>query len=192
MRGAAARQGGFPGVFTLADLKQRCHGDEQAAMEMARRWLESGQVRQVAPPRPVFIRLNGGDPLALSQVCLALRRAFPAVVIVGGSALWRQGMSQERDALLDCVVGEPASSQLPGVRLHQRPPGWLAAVSAAGGLSGELHGVPMLSAEMAVADATAFAGVWVPDRKALDWRRLSASALTAAEQALAPLRPEPR
>ena len=41
----------LPVVFTLADLKQQLPGDEQAAMALALRWLESGQVRQVAPPR---------------------------------------------------------------------------------------------------------------------------------------------
>lgn len=192
---AAAHRGSgdLPMVFTLADLKQRYRGDEQAAMEAARRWLASGQVRQVAPPRPVFMRLSGGDTPARSQLCLALRRAFPAVVVVGGSALWWQGISHEHDALLECVVTEPVTgNSLPGVRLHARPAAWLAAVSGVGGLRGELHGLPVLSAEMAVADAAAFADVWVPDRDALDWRCLSATAITAAQQALAPLRPGPR
>ena len=35
----------LPVVFTLADLKQQLPGDEQAAMALALRWLESGQVR---------------------------------------------------------------------------------------------------------------------------------------------------
>ena len=180
----------LPAVFSLADLKQRFHGDEQEAMETARRWLRSGQVRQVAPPRPVFIRVSGAEPPDQALICLALRRTFPSLVIIGGSALWRQGISRDRDALLDCAVTETVGRcPLPDVRLHPRPAAWLEAVSRAGGLSGELHGVPMLSAEMAVADAAAFADVWVPDRDALAWRRLSATRSAAAEQALAPLRP---
>lgn len=187
---AAAEPEALPTVFSLADLKQRFQGDEQATMEAARRWLRSGQVWQVAPPRPVFIRINGGEPPDQALICLALRRTFPSVVIVGGSALWRQGISRDRDAVLDCAVAETVGRcPLPDVRLHQRPVAWLQAVTRAGGLSGELHGVPMLSAEMAVADAAAFADVWVPDRGALDWRRLSATATALAEQALAPLRP---
>ena len=77
----------LPVVFTLADLKQQLPGDEHAAMALALRWLESGQVRQVAPPRPVFIRLGSGETPAEADLCLALRRAFPSLVVVGGSAL---------------------------------------------------------------------------------------------------------
>lgn len=179
----------LPRVFALADLKQRLGGDEQAAMDVALRWLESGQVRQVAPPRPVFIRLGGGEMPDEEQLCQALRRTFPAVVIVGGSALWRQGVSNERDALLDCAVPEVVGScSLPGVRLHTRPTGWLDAVSRAGGLAGDCHGVPLLGAEMAVADAAAFADVWVPNRDALDWQRLSALKVAGAQHALDLLR----
>lgn len=84
----------LPVVFTLADLKQHLQGDEQEAMALALRWLESGQVRQVAPPRPVFMRLGSGAEIpAEDQLCLALRRAFPSMVIIGGSALWRQGVA---------------------------------------------------------------------------------------------------
>jgi len=179
----------LPVVFTLADLKQQLQGDEQGAMDLALRWLESGQVRQVAPPRPVFIRLGGGDVPAEHELCLALRRAFPSVVIVGGSALWRQGISREQDAVLDCAVSEPvAACSLPGVRLHERPAGWLDAVSRADGLHGHLHEVPLLSAEMAVADAARFTDVWVPDRDDLDWRTLSAEGITAAQRAMMLLR----
>ncbi len=175
----------LPVVFTLADLKQQVPGDEQGAMELALRWLESGQVRQVAPPRPVFIRLGSGETPAEADLCLALRRAFPSLVVVGGSALWRQGISRERDVLLDCAVSEPVDRcMLPGVRLHQRPPGWLDAVSRAGGLHGHLHDVPLLSAEMAVADAARFTDVWVPDRDCLDWQTLSAERVTAAQAAM--------
>ncbi|PNQ48628.1 hypothetical protein C1141_21950, partial [Vibrio agarivorans] len=60
MKAAAPLHRTLPRVFTLADLKQRFDGDERAAMDTARRWLESGQVRQVAPPRPVFVRLGSG------------------------------------------------------------------------------------------------------------------------------------
>ncbi|HAI89000.1 MAG TPA: hypothetical protein DCL46_05010, partial [Alcanivorax sp.] len=116
---------------------------------------------------------------------LALRRAFPSLVVVGGSALWRQGISHERDAVLDCAVSEPVERcPLPGVRLHQRPAGWLDVVSRTGGLHGHLHEVPLLSAEMAVADAARFTDVWVPDRDHLDWRTLSAERITAAQDAM--------
>ena len=175
----------LPVVFTLADLKQQLPGDEQAAMALALRWLESGQVRQVAPPRPVFIRLGSGETPAEADLCLALRRAFPSLVVVGGSALWRQGISRERDAVLDCAVSEPVDRcPLPGVRLHQRPAGWLDVVSRVGGLHGHLHEVPLLSAEMAVADAARFTDVWVPGRDHLDWRTLSAERITAAQDAM--------
>ncbi len=175
----------LPVVFTLADLKQQVPGDDRSAMELALRWLESGQVRQVAPPRPVFIRLASGETPAEADLCLALRRAFPSVVVVGGSALWRQGISRRRDAVLDCAVSEPVDScPLPGVRLHQRPTGWLDTVSRAGGLHGHLHDVPLLSSEMAVADAARFTDVWVPDRADLDWQTLSAERITAAQAAM--------
>lgn len=189
MSGRPPAQDALPRVFALADLKQRLGGDEQAAMDVALRWLESGRVRQVAPPRPVFIRLGSGEIPDEEQLCEALRRTFPAVVIVGGSALWRQGVSKERDALLDCAVPETVGScSLPGVRLHTRPAGWLDAVSRAVGLDGDCHGVPLLGAEMAVADAAAFADVWVPNRDALDWPRLSALKVAGAQHAIERLR----
>jgi len=186
---APAGHAPLPAVFTLADLKQQLNGDEQAAMELAGRWLESGQVRQVAPPRPVFIRINGAEPPDEAQLCLALARTFPSVVVVGGSALWRQGVSRQRDALLHCAVAESVDGcALPGVRLHRRPAGWLEAVSRAGGLRGHLHRLPLLSAEMAVADAALFADVWVPDREHLDPDRLAAEGVAAAQAQLATLR----
>jgi hypothetical protein len=87
--------------------------------------------------------------------------------------------------VLDCAVSEPVERcPLPGVRLHQRPAGWLDVVSRAGGLHGHLHEVPLLSAEMAVADAARFTDVWVPDRDHLDWRTLSAERITAAQDAM--------
>jgi len=182
-------RGALPRVFSLADLKRFLGADEQTAMATALRWLESGQVRQIAPPRPVFIRLGAGELPDERDLCLALRRTFPAVVIVGGSALWRQGASRERDLLLDCAVsGATDQCHLPGVRLHLRPDGWLAAVSRAHGLSGHCHEVPLLSAEMAVADAAAFADVWVPDRSSLDWQRLSAERVAVAQRALQSIR----
>tara|TARA_A100001391_G_scaffold131718_1_gene90886 strand:- start:7799 stop:8374 length:576 start_codon:yes stop_codon:yes gene_type:complete len=178
----------LPAVFTLADLKQQMGGDEQAAMDLAGRWLDSGQVRQVAPPRPVFVRLNGAEPPDEAQLCLALARTFPSAVVVGGSALWRQGVSHQRDALLHCAVAEPVDNcALPGVRLHRRPAGWLEAVSRADGLRGHVHQLPMLSAEMAVADAALFADVWVPDRERLDLDRLAAEGVAAAQAQLATL-----
>ena len=76
---------------------------------------------------------------------------------------------------------------LPGVRLHQRPEGWLLAVSRADGLHGQLHELPLLTAEMAVADAARFADVWVPDRDQLDGPGLDAARVAAAERALAAL-----
>lgn len=185
---AAARHASLPTVFTLADLKQQLGGDEQSAMELAGRWLESGQVRQIAPPRPVFIRMNDAEPPDQQQLCLALARTFPSVVVVGGSALWRQGLSRQRDVMLHCGVAESVETcALPNVRLHRRPAGWLQAVSRAGGLCGHLHGLPLLSAEMAVADAALFADVWVPDRGQLDLPRLAPDRVAAAQMALATL-----
>src|SRR5699024_3527755 len=126
----ASQRATLPTVFTLADLKQQLGGDEQGAMDLAGHWLESGQVRQVAPPRPVFIRINGAEPPNQAQLCLALARTFPSVVVVGGSALWHQGLSWQRDVMMHCAVSEVVETcGLPDVRLHSRPPGWLEAVS---------------------------------------------------------------
>ena len=75
----------------------------------------------------------------------------------GGAARWGQGLGRGREALLDGAVSGPGErGPLPGVRLHRRPAGWLDAVSRAGGLHGQIHEVPRLNAEMAVADAARF------------------------------------
>ena len=54
----------LPRVFTLSDLKQLQPEESERALDCVLRWLESGVVKQVAPPRPVFYRVVLGDPLS--------------------------------------------------------------------------------------------------------------------------------
>ncbi|KAF0805092.1 hypothetical protein A6D6_02602 [Alcanivorax xiamenensis] len=168
-------------VFTLADIKQSGSSDDEA-MAQVLRWLESGRVRQVAPPRPVFVRCAVGEVLADEHLATALRLAFPSLVIIGGSALWRHQVSRERDARLDCAVSEETDGCVfSSVRLHRRPSEWLREVSQAGGLRGQWLRVPLLSPEMAVADAAAFTDVWVPDQGSVDWDSLDPEAISTAQ-----------
>ena len=154
----------LPRVFTLSDLKQLQPEESERALDCVLRWLESGVVKQVAPPRPVFYRVVLGDPLSDEDRCRALQRAFPSLVMVAGSALWRQGLSRQQDSVLECCVAEvELSCHLPDVRLHWRPPAWWSVIRLAGGIAGDYHGVPMLNAELALADASTFAGVWMPE-----------------------------
>nr|CAL17997.1 hypothetical protein ABO_2549 [Alcanivorax borkumensis SK2] len=180
----------LPRVFTLSDLKQLQPEESERALDCVLRWLESGVVKQVAPPRPVFYRVVLGDPLSDEDRCRALQRAFPSLVMVAGSALWRQGLSRQQDSVLECCVAEvELSCHLPDVRLHWRPPAWWSVIRLAGGIAGDYHGVPMLNAELALADASTFAGVWMPDREAVDWSRLSTARLSEASDYLRKLRP---
>jgi len=180
----------LPRVFTLSDLKQLQPEESERALDCVLRWLESGVVKQVAPPRPVFYRVVLGDPLSDEDRCRALQRAFPSLVMVAGSALWRQGLSRQQDSALECCVAEvELSCHLPDVRLHWRPPAWWSVIRLAGGIAGDYHGVPMLNAELALADASTFAGVWMPDREAVDWSRLSTARLSEASDYLRKLRP---
>ena len=179
----------LPRVFSLADLKQLMPENPDQAMEVALRWLESGVVRQVAPPRPVFIRTPMGEPLSDELRCQALLRTFPSLVMVGGSVLWRQGLSSQRDGWLECCVSEEnRECRLPDVRLHWRPQVWWEAIRRAEGIAGEYHGVAMLTAEMAVADATVFTDVWMPDRDQVQWDKLSTARLSQATEQLKGLR----
>ena len=180
----------LPRVFTLSDLKQLQPEESERALDCVLRWLESGVVKQVAPPRPVFYRVVLGDPLSDEDRCRALQRAFPSLVMVAGSALWRQGLSRQQDSVLECCVAEvELSCHLPDVRLHWRPPAWWSVIRLAGGIAGDYHGVPMLNAELSLADASTFAGVWMPDREAVDWSRLSTARLSEASDYLRKLRP---
>lgn len=180
----------LPRVFTLSDLKQLQPEESERALDCVLRWLESGVVKQVAPPRPVFYKVVLGDPLSDEDRCRALQRAFPSLVMVAGSALWRQGLSRQQDSVLECCVAEvELSCHLPDVRLHWRPPAWWSVIRLAGGIAGDYHGVPMLNAELALADASTFAGVWMPDREAVDWSRLSTARLSEASDYLRKLRP---
>ncbi|MGK0401933.1 hypothetical protein [Alcanivorax borkumensis] len=180
----------LPRVFTLSDLKQLQPEESERALDCVLRWLESGVVKQVAPPRPVFYRVVLGDPLSDEDRCRALQRAFPSLVMVAGSVLWRQGLSRQQDSVLECCVAEvELSCHLPDVRLHWRPPAWWSVIRLAGGIAGDYHGVPMLNAELALADASTFAGVWMPDREAVDWSRLSTARLSEASDYLRKLRP---
>lgn len=181
----------LPKIFSLSDLKQRLPGDGEHALDVSLRWLEAGVIRQVAPERPVFYRVILGEPLSEAEALNALLRTFPSVVIVGGSALWRQGLSSQQDNALECAVAEPVTDcNLNNVSLHSRPAGWWSVMRQVGGLSAEgCHGATMLNSEMAVADAAAFRDVWMPDRDGIDWSRLSTARLCSATEALLPLRP---
>lgn len=181
----------LPKIFSLSDLKQRLPGEGEHALDVTLRWLEAGVIRQVAPERPVFYRVVLGEPLSEEEVLQALMRTFPSIVVVAGSALWRQGFSTQKDNLLECAVAEPVTDcNLSGVALRSRPPGWWSVMRQVGGLSADgCHGAAMLSPEMAVADAAAFRDVWMPDRDGIDWSRLSTARLSNATQALLPLRP---
>ena len=181
----------LPRVFALSDLKQLLPGEEDQALDVALRWLEAGVIKQVAPPRPVFFKVILGEALDEVDRCRGLLRAFPSLVMVAGSVLWRQGLSAQRDTLLECCVSESElNCNLPGVALRWRPPAWWAAVRQAGGIAGDHHGVAMLTPEMALADAAAFRDVWMPDRGAVDWNQLSTAKLSEATQHLLPLREE--
>ncbi|MCG8392129.1 MAG: hypothetical protein MI745_03510 [Pseudomonadales bacterium] len=181
----------LPEVFTLADLKHLLPGEESQALDLALRWLEAGVIKQVAPPRPVFFRVVLGETLDDAVRCQALLRAFPSLVMVAGSVLWRQGLSAQRDTRLECCVSEAElDCHLPGVVLRWRPPAWWSAIRRAGGIAGDFHGVPMLTPEMALADAAAFRDVWMPDRDAVDWDKLSTARLSEATRSLLPLRPD--
>lgn len=181
----------LPRIFSLSDLKQHLPGEGEHALDVTLRWLEAGVIRQVAPERPVFYRVVLGEPLSEAEALQALMRTFPSVVIVGGSALWRQGISSQQDNTLECAVAEPVTAcNLGNVGLHSRPAGWWSVMRQVGGLSAEgCHGAAMLSPEMAVADAAAFRDVWMPDRDGIDWARLSTARLSSATEALLPLRP---
>lgn len=180
----------MPRIFSLSDLKQQLPGGREHALDLTLRWLEAGVIRQVAPERPVFYRVIAGEPLSEAEVLQALMRTFPSVVIVAGSALWRQGVSTQQDNTLECAIAEPVTDcNLSHVGLHSRPAGWWSVMRQVGGLSAEgRFGVTMLSPEMAVADAAAFRDVWMPDRDGIDWNRLSTARLSTATEALAPLR----
>jgi len=178
----------LPRVFALSDLKQLLPGEEDQALDVALRWLEAGVIKQVAPPRPVFFKVILGEELDETDRCRALLRAFPSLVMVAGSVLWRQGLSAQRDTLLECCVSEKElNCNLPGVALRWRPPAWWAAVRQAGGIAGDHHGVAMLTPEMALADAAAFRDVWMPDREAVDWNQLSTARLSEATQDSSPM-----
>ena len=181
----------LPKIFSLSDLKQQLPGEGEHALDVTLRWLEAGVIRQVAPERPVFYRVILGEPLSEAEALHALMRTFPSLVIVGGSALWRQGLSTQQDNTLECAVAEPVTDcNLSHVGLHSRPAGWWSVMRQVGGLSAEgCHGATMLSSEMAVADAAAFRDVWMPDRDGIDWARLSTARLCSATEALLPLRP---
>ncbi len=181
----------MPKIFSLSDLKQRLPGEGDSALDVTLRWLEAGVIRQVAPERPVFYRVILGEPLSEAEALQALTRTFPSLVVVGGSALWRQGVSTQQDNRLECAVAEPVTDcNLSHVGLHHRPAGWWSVMRQVGGLSAEgCHGAAMLSPEMAVADAAAFRDVWMPDRDGIDWRRLSTARLSTSTEALLPLRP---
>ena len=92
----------LPRVFTLSDLKQLQPEEAGGALDTVLRWLEAGVVKQVAPPRPVFYKVVLGEPLTDEDRCRALLRAFPSLVMVAGSALWRQGLSRQQDSVLEC------------------------------------------------------------------------------------------
>ena len=100
----------LPRVFALSDLKQLLPGEEDQALDVALRWLEAGVIKQVAPPRPVFFKVILGEELDEVDRCRALLRAFPSLVMVAGSVLWRQGLSAQR-RVLPCAGG-------------RRPGGW--------------------------------------------------------------------
>ncbi|MQX52455.1 hypothetical protein [Alcanivorax sediminis] len=181
----------LPRIFSLSDLKQRLPGDGEHALDVTLRWLEAGVIRQVAPERPVFYRVVLGEPLSEAETLQALMRTFPSIVVVAGSALWRQGLSSQQDNMLECAVAElEESCNLSQVKLHSRPAGWWSVMRQVGGFAAEgCHGAAMLSPEMAVADAAAFRDVWMPDRDGIDWSRLSTARLSRATEALLPLRP---
>ena len=184
---AAAILAQMPTVFSLADLKQRMADEAHRAMDWLLEWLDGGLVQQVAPPRPVFLRADG-EPLTDQDLCQALLRAFPSVVIVGGSALWRQQASSQQDMYLDCCVHErERDCILPDVRLHWRPEAWWDALRQSGGVAGSHHGIPLLSVEQALADATTFTDVWMPDQDAIDWQGFSSSRLLEVKNRLKPL-----
>lgn len=172
----------LPGVFSLADLKQNLGEQAEQAMEMTLHWLETGQVRQVAPPRPVFFKTS--DPALTEQArCEALLRAFPSVIMVGGSSLWRQGLSRNQDRQLECCVSESDHQcLLPNVRLHWRPADWWEVVRRTGGIAGEHHGIALLAAEVVLADAAVFTDVWMPDQADILWDRVSTSRLSLASE----------
>lgn len=181
----------LPKIFSLSDLKQYLPGDGERALDVTLRWLEAGVIRQVAPERPVFYRVVLGEPLSEAETILALMRTFPSLVVVAGSALWRQGLSTQQDNLLECAVAETdGACNLGNVALHPRPAGWWSVMRQVSGLAVEgCHGAAMLRPEMAVADAAAFRDVWMPDRDGIDWSRLSTARLSRATEALLPLRP---
>lgn len=181
---------GMPRIFSLSDLKQAI-SEQESALDVALRWLEAGVIRQVAPARPIFYRVVLGEPLTDAERCAALLRTFPSVVMVAGSSLWRQGVSVQKDAQLECCITEQqVDCSLPGVMLRYRPSEWWTVIRQAEGVVGNYHGVAMLTPEMAVADAAAFKDVWMPDRNGIDWTRLSTARLSVATEALAPLRME--
>lgn len=181
----------LPKVFALSDLKQLLPGEGEQALDVTLRWLEAGVIRQVAPERPVFFRVVLGDPLSEAEVLQALMRTFPSAIIVGGSALWRQGLSTREDNVLECAVAESdVRCNLSQVSLCCRPAGWWSVIREVGGLSAQgCHGAAMLNPEVAVADAAAFRDVWMPDRDDIHWDRLSTAQLSHATQAMLPLRP---
>lgn len=174
----------LPRVFALSDCKQHCADPDQLD-RMLLTLLDDGQLLQVAPPRPVFVRPPEHGRWDEPLLCEAIKRSFPSAIIAGGSAIYRQGASAEKDAFLECCVLEThGDCALPGVKIHRRPARWWQALHDAKGVTHKHDSLPVLTAAMAIADGTVFKDVWMPDQQRVDWDHVPAESLQQSREAL--------
>lgn len=175
-----------PRVFSVADLRDHLSEALPQWQAYMLDHLEDGSLHQVASDAPVFYKHLSGEPLSDEDRCTALKRVYPSLVVVAGSSLWRQSLSDQQDARFECAVSDSAAEcYLPGVALRKRPPGWWQVVKHLGGVAGESHGIPLLAPELVVADAARFRDVWMPDHDAIKWAALSSQQLEKMTEALA-------
>ena len=175
-----------PRVFSMADLRDQAGDAFPQWQEFVLDHLEDGSLHQVASDAPVFYKHLSGEALSDADRCTALKRVYPSLVVVAGSSLWCQSLSDQQDARLECAVTTCAAEcYLPGVALRKRPPGWWQVVKHLGGVAGESHGIPLLAPELVVADAARFRDVWMPDHDAIKWAALSSQQLEKMTEALA-------
>ncbi len=188
---AIARLRQLPYVFDLRDLRTTFELGKGIDRVLVSRWRDASLIEPVGPNAGLYYNLVRDPDGAKQRIGEAIRRRFPAAVVIGSSAIHAGGWTTQIPRRISVAVpSESYGAQMTGVRLLNRSRTWYARIQPGLHLTEEemidriglrataaatdpmirigMDGLPTLHPAWALADQLRYKDDWVPDPDDLD------------------------
>lgn len=204
---AIARLRQLPYIFDLRDMRTTFEITKGVDRVLVSRWREKGMIEPVGPDAGLYYNLIRDPEGAKRRIGEAIRRRYPAAVVIGFSAIHAGGWTTQIPRRISVAVpSESSAARMTGVKLLSRSRTWYARIQEGLHLTEDemverigrraaaaatepmirigMDGLPTLHPAWALADQLRYKDDWVPDPDDLDNEAIDERALEDAYKAL--------